>query len=115
MKKVIVAVLGLIIVATSCGKDDDQVNDCQVKNYGILKVNFTAANVRHSILVTVSGTTTAKEKIVEVGKISDTLRLYSGSYTASLSSIYDKNEAIESDSKATVIKTCTTTELNASF
>ena len=115
MKKVIIALLGIAMIATSCGKDDDAVDDCQVKNYGILKVNFTAANVRHSILVTVSGTATSKEKIVEVGKVSDTLRLFSGSYTASISSINDKNEAIESDSKAAVIKTCTTTELNESF
>jgi hypothetical protein len=112
MKKI--AFIFLVVILGSCSKNE-VTSDCELKNYGILKVNFAAANIKHGILVTFPGTGRGRDKIVEIGKSSDTLHLFPGSYSVNIASLNDRNQAIDDETKTVSIKTCTDTEINVNF
>ncbi len=115
MKKGKIASIVLIVLLGSCNKKE-VTPDCEIKNYGVLKVSFAAANIKHSILVTFPGAGgRGREKIVEIGKSSDTLHLFPGSYPVSIASVNDRGLAIDDESKTVAIKTCENTEINVNF
>jgi hypothetical protein len=99
MKKLFVSLLFLSpFFIAGCSKDDDNASiaNCEAKNYGVVKVSFGDINIKHGILVTQIGSESiTREKIIEAGKGSDTIRLVPGSYHINVARINNSNQAIE--------------------
>ncbi len=91
--------ISLISIILSCSKEEtktDPVNDCEVKNYGIVTLNYNNLSDKHAIDITKIGATTSRSKISALGLAKDTIRLKPGSYQLSISRINSAEQAIES-------------------
>lgn len=105
----------LILIAGSCKKDNDSSRDCEENNYGVLKINFAAANVKHGLLITYPGGT-SRNKIIDMGKISDTIRLFSGSYQIEICSVNNANQGLSCEnSTVSNITVCEEREISVNF
>ena len=106
-----------VLLFTSCKKEDNNtVPDCETNKYGVVKVSFGANNVKHGILITSVGGINAKDKIVEIGKTSDTVRLALGNYIINVSSLNNSDEALEDETFTNKsITLCSETNLQVNF
>lgn len=77
--KALLLFLAIIIFFNSCKKSGSNNSDCQINNYGILKVNFADATVYHSVLFSVGFDVYYKE--LPLGLTSDTLHVQPGTHT----------------------------------
>ncbi|MBC7937080.1 MAG: hypothetical protein H7Y86_17155 [Rhizobacter sp.] len=103
-----------IILLAACSKNDDDSSNCEAGNYGVLKVNFGVSNVKHGILVSYPGGS-ARDKIVAIGKASDTVRLFPGTYPIEIASINNSNQAIETETITVNITVCEDKETSVTF
>ena len=93
------SILSLFIALTiSCSNDDnkEQIANCETNNFGVLTVNFGSTETKHGILVTNSGSSQSRDKIVPAGKSQDTIHLKTGTYNIEISSLNDQNQALDS-------------------
>ena len=105
MKKIRLAQLltAIAIIAGGCSKDNKP--DCEEGNYGVFTVNFGTANVSHGMVISSPGGA-FRDKIVPIGKSSDTVHLFPGDYPIEISSRNANNQAIQSQVKLVTIATC---------
>jgi hypothetical protein len=81
----------------------------------VLKINFAAANVKHGILITYPGGA-GRNKIVEMGKLSDTVRLFVGSYPIEICSLNNANQGLNCEnSTVSNIAVCEERTLSVNF
>jgi hypothetical protein len=85
------------VIFLSCKKDNkSNSSDCEINNYAVIKASFGATNIKHSILITaVGGNSVVRDKIIEAGKASDTIRLTPGSYNINIASLNNSNQTIQ--------------------
>lgn len=98
-----------LVLIFSCSKDDkdEPQNLCVENNFGVIKVTFNDSNVKHGLLVTESGTQNAWDKIVPIGKISDTLHLKPDHlYSINISSLDNNNMDIEVFTIGEMVEQC---------
>jgi hypothetical protein len=113
MKNVIGLILILAAISISGCKKSKM--DCETNNYGTLKINYGLSNYRHSIIVTLTGTTTSRAKITAIGQTSDTLHLTPSTYSINISSIDAGGLAIDSQNGSSTIKQCDESSTSVSF
>lgn len=90
--------ISLFIIFSGCNKDDSNsaIPDCEKNNYGVIKASFGATNAKHGILITaVGGSSIVRDKIVEAGKATDTIRLAPGFYNINIASLNNSNLVIQ--------------------
>ena len=87
----------LITINFGCSKKDEEITekDCEVNDYGIVSINYSSNSVKHSVIITTSGTSTFREKISAIGVVQDTIHLRPGAYSLSISSLNNANEVID--------------------
>lgn len=113
MKKVIgLILLSFTISISSCTKDK---NACEENNFGILKITYGLSSYRHSVLVTLTGTSDFREKITAIGVSSDTLHLTPGNYSVGISSINASGLAIDTQNGSSAITQCDESLISVSF
>jgi hypothetical protein len=71
--------------------------------------------VAHSIIITYSGTTEFREKIIPIGTISDTINLKPSDFTLSFASLNTLGQALESSNKSDSIVKCQEYTIGVSF
>src|SRR5438067_13697931 len=117
IKVIYLMFLTFTLFALSSTKHDnnDKVQDCSQKNYGVLKVSYGPGSVKHSIIATLNGQATLKEKISNVDITSDSLHLAPGNYVVNISSLNNSNQAIDQQSFNLRINQCEDTQKTVSF
>jgi len=110
-------VIGFILIFSSILIIDCKKSklDCETQNYGTLKISYGLSSYRHSAIVTLSGTSTTREKITAIGLTSDTLHLNPGTYVLSISSIDGGGAAIDTQNGSSSITQCVETSTSVSF
>jgi hypothetical protein len=76
--KYIVGIFIALLFVYSCSKEEEK-PDCEVNNYGVIRVNYNTTSVnRHKIVITVSGDTVSREKISARFAVTDSVHLSAG-------------------------------------
>lgn len=88
--------------------------DCQTNNYGIINVTFTDNTVAHSVIVSYPDLS-FREKIIGIGTIADTLRVKTGDFTMSFSSLTNMGLVIDNSVSSNQITTCQEYTIGVSF
>ena len=103
----------LVILLAGCGKDTaDPQAECEVRNYGIYKVNFGSALLNHRVLVVVGFGT--RQKDIPAGVLTDTMHLNPGTYSVFITS-NSGGPAINSETTSAIITQCNETIKSVSF
>jgi hypothetical protein len=113
MKKIIGLFLLLSLISFSgCTKSKP---DCEVNNFGILKMSYVASSYRHSVVVTGANPAMVREKITAIGVTSDTLHLRPATYDLSVALIDANGAALNLQSGNAVITQCNESSASVSF
>ena len=113
MKRIYSAAL-LCILFLGCNKNDGNRPHCDLNNYGFLAVSFADPTIRHRIRV-YQEQVLFKEKIVEIGKTSDTVMFAGGSYPVTIASINGLGQVIQSENRVAAMATCVTNSMSVDF
>jgi hypothetical protein len=113
MKRLISAAL-LCLFIIGCDKNNDNRPHCDLNNYGFLAVSFADPTVRHRIRV-YQEQVLFKEKIVEIGKTSDTVTFAGGSYPVTIASINGLGQVLQSENRVAAMATCVTNSMSVDF
>ncbi len=116
LSKIAIVIL-FIFLNISCSKKDEEiiVKDCKKNDYGIVTINYSSNTVRHSALITLSGTTIGRDKISAIGVVKDTLHLKTGTYFISIASINAQNQSLEELSFSVTTTKCSERVIDVNF
>jgi hypothetical protein len=114
MKRLISAAL-LCLFIIGCNKNNDNRPHCDLNNYGFLVVSFGDSTIRHRIRVYQEQQVLFKEKIVEIGKVSDTVTFAGGSYPVTIASINGLGQVLQSENRVAAMATCVINSMSVDF
>lgn len=118
IKKYLSLMCLMTVLLYSCSKDNNEEtpNLCMENNFGVLKVTFGDSNVKHGLLVTEQETQNAWDKIVPIGKTSDTLHLKLGyGYIINISSLDNDNMDIQVNTISVSVEQCQESGITVTF
>jgi hypothetical protein len=105
----------VIVLGLSCKKNDTPtVKDCETNNYGVVTINFGSTSVIHSIIVTYSNGV-FREKLVGIGKSSDTIHLAPGFYPTAIASVNNLGQTITQTTKNLAATKCSEETISVGF
>jgi hypothetical protein len=105
----------VIALSLSCKKSDTpSVKDCETNNYGVVTVNFGSTSVIHSIIITYSNSS-FREKLVGIGKSTDTIHLAPGFYPASIASVNNLGQVLTQITKNLAATKCSEETIPVAF
>lgn len=114
MKQVLLSFFTVAIIsAIGCKKSGTtSQSDCQAKNYGTYRLNFSSGSVRHHVIVVIGFG--VQEKDFETGVLTDTMHVTAGTYSVFITS-NNGGPAIDQETTSAVITQCTETVKSVSF
>ncbi|MFN8265470.1 MAG: hypothetical protein U0T11_05335 [Chitinophagaceae bacterium] len=113
MKQIFSAAVFLLLIS-SCKKTESTPKpDCEVKNYGVLRVNFGSASIGHRVLISVGYYPYYKE--FAAGIVSDTMLISAGTFSISISSGNSGSPAVDTETGTVTIVKCSETSKSVPF
>ena len=111
------AALALPLAASLGCEEDSEVpfKACEKGNYSIVTVTFGATTVRHAIRIVYAPTRPPREKIIAIGKSSDTVRVRAGTYPISIASIDSTKKDIRTFDEVVVTESCDERTIGVTF
>ncbi|MGN6163022.1 MAG: hypothetical protein ACTHOF_00640 [Flavisolibacter sp.] len=99
-------------ILESCKKEGADKSDCQINNYGIYRLNFASAAVKHHVLVSVGFS--PYEKDFDYGVLTDSMHIPAGTFSVNITS-NNGGPAIDTEVTGVTITQCNETAKDVAF